>query len=178
MIVMAASFGAAKFFGGSMKKIKLLIVTLCMLMVFCLTSVVSFAASLTIEAAQEYYAGLSGDDISVLQSGYTWSESDGVVTAVLNADTSQSVSFWYDEIGMMQYSGFFGSSEEDTDSSIEQGSSSVIETGISQTGSILNLVGSVTDFVVGNDLCLISLGFVFVGRAAVVLRKCLRVTPC
>ena len=161
-----------------MKKIRLFVIALCMFMVFSVTSVIAFASSLSIEAAQEYYAGLSGDDVATLQSGYDWSESNRVVTATLKADGTSTVSFWYDELGMIQYNGFFGSSEEESDSSSGGSSgSNILDRGFDQASGFLQVCSDVTNFIVSNELCLITIGFVFVSRSVGCLRRCLRVTP-
>lgn len=53
----------------------------------------------------------------------------------------------------------------------------VLERGLAQTSSIITLLGDVATFIVGNELCLLFLGFMFVSRGVGILRKCLRVTP-
>lgn len=48
---------------------------------------------------------------------------------------------------------------------------------IDNASDLLTVIGDVASFVVGNDLCLLFLGFVFLSRAVVLVRKTIRVAP-
>lgn len=48
---------------------------------------------------------------------------------------------------------------------------------IDNASDLLTVIGDVAAFVVSNDLCLLTLGFIFVTRAVVLVRKTIRVTP-
>lgn len=180
MIVMAASFGAADFFGGFMKKIKIILVTLCMLMVSLTTTVVSFAAeAMTVDVAKQFFSDLSQGETTVeqLEKGYTFTANDdGSVTAVMIADPSNTVKFYYGDNGVIHYSGFFGNSE-DYDGYEDLFNSSVLDRGLAQTSGFLQICSDVGNFIITNELCLIFIGFLFVSRGVSVLIKCLRVTP-
>ena len=56
-------------------------------------------------------------------------------------------------------------------------SSSVFERGLANSASVLKLVGDVAEFIIGNELCLLFLGFFFVSRGVGILKKCFRATP-
>lgn len=70
-------------------------------------------------------------------------------------------------------------SDSDTDEVSSSGSSSgsIAEKGFSDASSFLSVVGEIATFIVNNELCLISLSFVFIFRGIRLLRKTLRVTP-
>lgn len=53
----------------------------------------------------------------------------------------------------------------------------VLDSAIAQSGSILGLLGDISDFVINSELCLVFLGFVVISRSVGILKKCLRVTP-
>ena len=145
-----------------MKKVRFIITSVIAVMMIFVCSVGAFAAaSLSIDAAKEYYSSISGVDIDTLEAGYTWTESNGIVTAVLNADNTSTVSFWYDDSGSIQYDGFFGSSAPAT---------SLIDRVVDQTVPIFSFLGDLTAFVIGNALCMCFLGFMFIVRGVKVLK--------
>ena len=53
----------------------------------------------------------------------------------------------------------------------------VLTNATNQAGNILTFLGNLTTFVIGNELCMCFLGFMFISRGVGVLKKCLRVTP-
>lgn len=60
---------------------------------------------------------------------------------------------------------------------LSEASTSVMDKGLAQTSSIITLLGDLTTFIVGNELCLLFLGFLFISRGVGILKRCLRVTP-
>lgn len=53
----------------------------------------------------------------------------------------------------------------------------VLSSATSQASNILTFLGDLTAFVIGNELCMCFLGFMFISRGVGVLKRCLRVTP-
>lgn len=60
---------------------------------------------------------------------------------------------------------------------LAEAGTTVMDKGLAQTSSIISLLGDLTTFIVGNELCLLFLGFFFISRGVGILKRCLRVTP-
>ena len=60
---------------------------------------------------------------------------------------------------------------------LSEAGTTVMDKGLAQTSSIISLLGDLTTFIVGNELCLLFLGFFFISRGVGILKRCLRVTP-
>ena len=163
---------------------RFLSVLLCVIMLFTISVIGSAAYDLTIDEAVEYYSILSGDDVETLQTAYTWSKNGSAVTAVLNADSSSKVDFWYDDNGVIQYDGFFGSSSEsDSDSDSESDTDTGNSTGgitdlsssvVSGSSSFLSLLGSLFNFCAENELCQMFLTTTFTSIGVGLLRRVTR----
>lgn len=62
-------------------------------------------------------------------------------------------------------------------SATAEASGSVMERGLQQTSSVIDLLGQVSTFVISNELCLLFLGFFFVSRGTGLLKRMIRITP-
>lgn len=160
-----------------MKKLRLCLTCIALALMMVVCSVGAFAADvMTIDLAKQYFAELSELDISTIEDGFTFTENNGIVTAVMNVDTSQLVSFWYDDTGAVQYDGFFGSSIGDADNSVSVDKNSVaanISTGLN-TGFTIGT--SAFNFLMVNPLSSTVIGIGFCSVALYIIKRALRVS--
>ncbi len=109
---------------------------------------------------------------------------DGNLVEVIYRDDNGNI------IGLVSGPMILGNNEVDDDSGSSGGGSSGggpssggssgggrLSNIIDDASDLLTVIGNVATFIVGNDLCLLTLGFVFVARAVVLVRKTIRVTP-
>lgn len=181
---------------------RIIIPLLCVFMVFVMS--ISAAAvvpdvdlgvtgsrSLSDQEVYEYFAGASDLDVDFIKAHYSCtSDGNNVYRLTYETDSGEPYYYliWVDDGGTYQHAMVtsdgleYRTDEEnqDTSEADNPGSSSdgsIAEKGFSDASAFLSVVGEIATFIVNNELCLISLTFVFIVRGIRLLRKCLRVTP-